>query len=76
MWATDIMYIPMAKGFCFLVAIMNWSSRRVLAWRLINTMDVSFFLEALEEALAVYGTPEILTRTQVVNSRQRSLPGL
>jgi putative transposase len=63
-WATDITYIPMAKGFCFLVAIMDWSSRRVLAWRLSNTMDVSFCLEALEEALSNYGTPEIFNTDQ------------
>ena len=63
-WATDITYIPMAKGLCYLVAIMDWSSRRVLAWRLSNTMDVSFCLEALEEALAVYGTPEIFNTDQ------------
>jgi len=50
-WATDITYIPMAKGFCYLVAIMDWASRRVLAWRLSNTLDVSFCTEALEEAI-------------------------
>ncbi len=48
-WATDITYLPMAKGFCYLVAIMDWASRRVLAWRLSNTLDVSFCIEALEE---------------------------
>jgi putative transposase len=63
-WATDITYLPMAKGFCYLVAIMDWASRRVLAWRLSNTMDVSFCLEALEEALATYGPPEIFNTDQ------------
>jgi putative transposase len=58
-WAGDITYLPMARGFCYLVAIMDWGSRRVLAWRLSNTLDVSFCLEALEEALAAFGPPEI-----------------
>ncbi len=58
-WAADVTYLPMAKGFCYLVAIMDWASRRVLAWRLSNTLDVSFCLEALEEALAAFGPPEI-----------------
>ena len=48
-WATDITYIPMAKGFCYLVAIMDWASRRVLAWRLSNTLNVSFCTMSLEE---------------------------
>ncbi len=63
-WATDITYIPMAKGFCFLVAIMDWASRRVLAWRLSNTLDTSFCLEALEEAVAIYGLPGIFNTDQ------------
>jgi putative transposase len=63
-WAADITYLPMARGFCYLVAIMDWASRRVLAWRLSNTMDVSFCLEALEEALTVFGPPEIFNTDQ------------
>jgi putative transposase len=63
-WATDITYIPMAKGFCYLVAIMDWASRRVLAWRLSNTLDVSFCTEALEEAIRKYGTPEMFNTDQ------------
>lgn len=63
-WAADITYLPMARGFCYLVAIMDWASRRVLAWRLSNTMDVSFCLEALEEALATFGPPEIFNTDQ------------
>lgn len=63
-WAADITYIPMARGFCYLVAIMDWASRKVLAWRLSNTMDVSFCVEALQEALAKYGTPEIFNTDQ------------
>lgn len=63
-WAADITYIPMARGFCYLVAIMDWASRKVLAWRLSNTLDTSFCVEALQEALAVYGTPEIFNTDQ------------
>ncbi len=63
-WVTDICYLPMAKGFCYLVAIMDWASRRVLAWRLSNTLDLSFCTDALEEALQNYGTPEIFNTDQ------------
>jgi putative transposase len=63
-WVTDICYLPMARGFCYLVAIMDWASRRVLAWRLSNTLDPSFCTEALEEALHRYGTPEIFNTDQ------------
>jgi putative transposase len=63
-WATDICYIPMAKGFMYLVAIMDWHSRRVLSWRVSNTLDTDFCIEALEEALARFGTPEIFNTDQ------------
>ena len=63
-WATDITYIPMPKGFFYLVAIMDWHSRKVLSWRLSNTMDAIFCVEALEEALALYGRPEIFNSDQ------------
>jgi len=63
-WATDISYIPMAKGFVYLVAIMDWYSRKVLSWRLSNSMDTDFCIEALEEALAIYGSPEIFNTDQ------------
>ena len=63
-WATDISYIPMAKGFAYLVAIMDWHSRKVLSWRLSNSMDTDFCIEALEEALATYGSPEIFNTDQ------------
>jgi putative transposase len=63
-WAADITYLPMARGFCYLVAIMDWASRRVLAWRLSNTLDASFCTEALEEAIRNYGTPEIFNTDQ------------
>jgi putative transposase len=63
-WAADITYLPMAKGFCYLVAIMDWASRRVLAWRLSNTLDVSFCTEALEEAIRRFGSPDIFNTDQ------------
>ena len=63
-WCTDITYVPMARGFCYLVAIMDWASRRVLAWRLSNTLDTSFCKEALEEAILRFGTPEIFNTDQ------------
>ena len=63
-WAADITYLPMARGFCYLVAIMDWASRKVLAWRLSNTLDASFCLDALEEALARFGAPEIFNTDQ------------
>ena len=63
-WCADLTYIPLARGFLYLVAIMDWSSRKVLAWRLSNTMDVSFCVEALEEALDRHGPPEIFNTDQ------------
>jgi len=63
-WAADITYIPMARGFCYLMAVMDWASRKVLAWRLSNTLDASFCVEALQEALQRYGTPEIFNTDQ------------
>ena len=63
-WSTDITYIRLRHGFAYLVAIMDWHSRSVLSWRLSNTMDASFCLEALDEALAKYGNPEIFNSDQ------------
>lgn len=63
-WCTDITYIPMRKGFLYLVAVMDWHSRKVLSWRLSNTMDVDFCVAALEEALAKYGKPDIFNTDQ------------
>ena len=63
-WATDITYIPMAKGFAYLVAIMDWHSRRVLSWRLSNTLDTGFCVEALQEAIERYWVPEIFNTDQ------------
>ena len=63
-WAADITYIPIGRGFLYLVAIIDWASRAVLAWRLSNTMDVSFCLAAPDEALAKFGKPEIFNTDQ------------
>ena len=63
-WCTDITYIPMRRGFLYLVAIMDWSTRAVLSWRLSNTMDSDFCVEALQEAVARYGKPEIFNSDQ------------
>jgi putative transposase len=63
-WAADITYIPLARGFAYLVAIMDWYSRRVLAWRLSNSLDTAFCVEALEDALARFGQPEIFNTDQ------------
>jgi putative transposase len=63
-WAADITYIPIGKGFLYLVAVIDWASRAVLSWRLSNTMDASFCVEALEDALARYGRPEIFNTDQ------------
>ncbi len=63
-WATDITYIPMSRGHVYLVAIMDWYSRRVLSWRLSNTLDTSFCVEALQKAIETHGTPEIFNTDQ------------
>jgi putative transposase len=63
-WAMDITYIPMARGFVYLAAVVDWFSRRVLAWRLSITMEAAFCIEAIEEALARHGSPEIFNTDQ------------
>ena len=63
-WCADITYIPRRRGFLYVVAVMDWATRKVLAWRLSNTMDVEFCIAALEEALARYGRPEIFNTDQ------------
>lgn len=63
-WAMDITYIPMAKGFVYLAAVVDWFSRRVLSWRLSITLDTAFCVEAVEEAMAKYGKPEIFNTDQ------------
>lgn len=63
-WATDITYIPMRRGFVYLIAIVDWHSRRVLSWRLSNTLTTDFCLDALQEAITRYGRPEIFNTDQ------------
>ncbi len=63
-WCADVTYIPMRRGFLYLVAIMDWMSRKVLAWRLSNTMDADFCVAALEEAIARFGRPDIFNTDQ------------
>ena len=63
-WCSDITYIPIRRGFLYLVAIMDWHSRKVLSWRLSNTMEARFCVEALEDALSQYGTPDIFNTDQ------------
>ena len=71
-WCADITYIPVRRGFLYLVAIMDWATRHVLSWRLSNTMDAGFCVEALNDALARYGRPEIFNTDQ---SLPRARPG-
>jgi putative transposase len=75
-WATDICYIPMAKGFMYLVAIMDWHSRRVLSWRVSNTLDSDFCIEALEEALERFGAPEIFNTDQGAQFTSEAFTGV
>lgn len=63
-WAADLTYIPMTRGFCYLIAVIDWFTRKVLSWRLSITMDAAPCVEALEEALARYGKPEIFNSDQ------------
>ncbi len=63
-WATDITYIPMARGFLYLCAVMDWHSRKVLSWRLSNTMDTDFCVDAVADAIDRYGPPEIFNTDQ------------
>ena len=63
-WAADITYVPLARGYMYLVTIMDWNSRKVLSWRVSNTMDTDFCVEALEEALDRFGAPEIFNTDQ------------
>lgn len=72
-WCADITYIPMRRGFMYLVAIMDWASRRVLSWRLSNTMETEFCIEALQEAMARHGKPEIFNTDPSAGSCRRSL---
>lgn len=75
-WATDITYIPMARGFVYLVAIMDWYSRKVLAWRVSNSMESDFCVEALEEALANYDSPKIFNTDQGAQFTSEAFTGV
>ncbi len=75
-YAMDITYIPMARGFVYLVAVLDWYSRKVLSWRVSITMDVYFCLEALEEAIARYGAPEIVNTDQGSQFTSQAFTGL
>lgn len=75
-WCTDVTYLPMAHGFLYLVAIMDWYSRKVLSWRVSNTMDTTFCVEALTEALATYGTPDIFNTDQGSQFTSESFTGV
>ena len=67
-WAMDITYLPMERAFLYLAAVMDWATRRVLAWRVSNTLTADFCVEAVEEAIARYGKPEIFNTDQARNS--------
>jgi len=71
-WAMDITYIPMARGFVYLAAVLDWFSRRVLSWRVSITMEADFCVAALEEALAIHGRPEISARCKASSRQHRS----
>ena len=75
-WAMDITYIPMARGFVYLAAVVDWFSRRVLSWRVSITMEVDFCLEAVEEALAKHGKPEIFNTDQGSQFTSAAFTGL
>jgi len=75
-WAMDITYIAMARGFVYLAAVVDWATRRVLAWRLSITMEVEFCLDAVEEALAKYGRPEIFNTDQGSQFTSAAFTGL
>jgi putative transposase len=76
-WCADVTYIPMPRGFLYLVAVMDWHSRKVLAWRLSNTLHADFCVEALEEALARFGRPDIFNseRQRATGSSAGASPG-
>jgi putative transposase len=75
-WCADITYIPMAKGFAYLVAVMDWASRKVLSWRLSNTMTTDFCTEALEEAITKYGRPQIFNTDQGAQFTSEDFTGI
>ena len=74
-WGSDITYIPMRRGFLYLVAIIDWYTRKVLAWRLSNTLEADFCVEALNEAIAKYGAPDIMNTPSRDIFFENTLPG-
>ena len=75
-YCADITYIPMARGFVYLVVVMDWYSRRVLSWRLSNTMDSAFCVDALEEAIDRYGAPQIFNTDQGAQFTSEAFTGV
>jgi putative transposase len=75
-WAMDITYIPMARGFVYLAAVVDWHTRRTLSWKVSITMDVHFCLEAVEEAISRYGTPEVMNTDQGSQFTSQAFVGL
>ena len=75
-WSADITYVPMNRGFMYLVAVMDWHSRKVLSWRVSNTMDADFCIEAAQEAIQRYGTPEIFNTDQGTQFTSDAFTGL
>ena len=75
-WAMDITYIPMARGFIYLAAVLDWYSRRVLSWKLSTTMDMHFCVDAVEEAIATHGKPEIMNTDQGSQFTSQPFTGL
>ena len=74
-WAADITYVPMNRGYMYLVAIMDWNSRKVLSWRVSNTMDTDFCVEALEEAIDRFGAPDIFNTDQGAQFTSKAFTG-
>ena len=75
-WEADITYIPMKRGFVYLFAVLDWASRRVLAWRLSNTLTTAFCLDAVQEAITQYGTPAIFNTDQGCQFTSQAFTGL
>jgi len=75
-WAMDITYIPMARGFVYLAAVVDWFSRRVLAWKLSITLETEFCIDAVREALALHGKPEIFNTDQGSQFTSEAFTGL
>ncbi len=75
-WAMDLTYIPMARGFAYVVAVLDWYCRKVLSWRVSITMDVHFCPEALEGAIAIYGPPEIMNTDQGSQFTSQAFTGM